>query len=154
MKTRAFSFLSVLCLVLGLLADGQERRPWTAEKPAEPAESQSGPGGIDPVAWERDFDLLLEVRNIPTKGELVAAARLQALTQERDGEQAKLEDVKKRLARLQGTYSTEVLLNEMLQLDVKDFQSVQTKLEEEAKAHRKRLLEIEDQLKHLKPTGG
>ena len=106
------------------------------------------------MTWERDFDLLLEVQKIPTKGQLIASARLAALMQERESEQAKLDDVKKRLALLQSTYTSEALLNEVLRLDAKDFQSVQTKLEDEIRQHTKRLSEIDQQLKRLKPPVG
>jgi hypothetical protein len=133
------------------LAWSQERRPWSAEKPAPQGDDSAS---IDPMTWERDFDLLLEVQNIPTKGQIMASARLEALTKERDTEQAKLDDVTKRLALLQGTYTTEALLNEVLRLDAKDFQSVQAKLQEEIRQHKKRLSEIDDQLKRLRPPTG
>lgn len=151
MRVEAPRLFVAACLLAELLAWGQERRPWSAEKPAPQGEESAA---IDPMTWERDFDLLLEVQNIPTKGQLIASAREAALIQERDSEQAKLEDVKKRLALLQGSYTTEALLNEVLRLGVTDFQSVQTKLEEEIREHSKRINDIDEQLKRLKPPTG
>jgi hypothetical protein len=151
MKKSAPALILAVGLFLASPPRAQERRPWFQEKPSEPEPSA---GSTDPMAWERDFELLLEAQNIPTKGQLVSSARMAALLQERDAEEAKLVDAKKRLAQLRGTYTTEVLLNEMLRLEVRDFQSVQAKLEAEIRLHQRRLSEISDQIKRLKPPSG
>jgi chromosome segregation ATPase len=106
------------------------------------------------MLWERDFDLLLELKNIPTKGQLVIAARRQALEEERGALLARQEDLKKRLAQIQGTYSTEFLLNEMMQLEVSDLQSVQTRLREELRVVSERIAEVEREIRKLGPPTG
>ena len=147
MKTVLGPWILVLVsLAWASQAAAQERRPWASERPgaAGPPSSET-----DPMLWERDFDLLLELKNIPTKGQLLKAARRRALEEEREGLASRQEDLKKRLAQIQGTYSTEFLLNEMMRLDVTDFQSVQAKLKDELKTVTDRLAEVDREMRKL-----
>jgi hypothetical protein len=141
--------IALMCLAWVPQAAGQERRPWAPEKPAAAGSPSSE---TDPMLWERDFDLLLELKNIPTKGQLLKAARRHALEEEREALLSRQEDLKKRLAQIQGTYSTEFLLNEMMRLDVSDFQSVQAKLRDELKVVTERLTEVEREMRKLGPA--
>lgn len=141
-------FLAVLGLAWASQGAGQERRPWSPEKPASASPPSSE---TDPMLWERDFDLLLELKNIPTQGQLLAAAQRRALEEEREALLARQEDLKKRLAQIQGTCSTEFLLNEMMRLDVSDLQSVQGKLKEDLRVVSERLVEVDRQIRKLGP---
>lgn len=149
MKTLWPTALAVLWLATGALA-AQERRPWNTEPAAEPAGTPAPP--TDAMSWQRDFDLLLEVDNKPTRDQVLRVARREALVKERDALQARLDDDKKRLATIQNSYSTEALLQEMIRQDVADFQSVQKNLTDDVRETSRRLTEVRAQIKRLDDT--
>jgi FtsZ-binding cell division protein ZapB len=125
--------------------------------PAGAAAQQASPSQEprqEALAWDRDFDLLLELRDAPTRAEVEAAARRQALTEERDRLSRHLADLQSRLDALQGTYSTETLLNEMLRQGVSDMQTVVANLNREIKAAKSRIAGIDDRLKRFYPQPG
>lgn len=143
------------------------RKPWLVPSvclvlllPALPALCQAAPAGVDkaPVAdealaWDRDFDLLLELKHAPTKTQKAAEDERAALLKERDGLASKVAELKARLAAVEGTYTTEALLTEMLRQDVADMQSVRDNLRRWIKADEDRMSDIDARLKAIAPPG-
>lgn len=151
MRTLRLAAPILLMLIALPPALTQERRPWSPEAPKPPeAEAQ----GFDAMAWERDFDLLLEVENIPTKGQLLLQARREALQNEAERLELKISEARKLQRTLETSYTSEALLQEMIDRGVPDAASVQKNLKEEIRRDGQRLGEIRAQLKRLDQTGG
>lgn len=83
---------------------------------------------VTSAMWERDFDLLLDSGEVPGPEALALAARKADLEAERDRLQQKLDDLRQRQSSIQGSYTTEALLEEMLRQDAHSLQAVQANL--------------------------
>ncbi len=118
-----------------------------------PAGADKAAGADEALAWDRDFDLLLELKNTPTKTQRAAENERAALLKERDGLASKVAELKARLAAVEGTYTTEALLTEMLRQDVADMQSVRDNLRRWIKADEDRMSDIDARLKAIAPPG-
>lgn len=147
-------WIALVSLLAAALAAG-------AQAPPPPPPSAPGAGGAagapapaageEALSWDRDFDLLLELKDVPTRAELDREARRQALIEERERLARALGDLQSRLDSLQGTYSTETLLNEMLRQGASDMQTVVANLNREIKATKAKIADVDDRLKRLGP---
>lgn len=106
------------------------------------------------MAWDRDFDLLLELNKAPTKMQVIQEDRRKALAQERDEVWARLTDLKARLASVEGTYTTEAVLNEMLHQGVGDMITAQDNLKRWIKEDGDRIKELDAKLQKLASEEG
>lgn len=111
---------------------------------ASPREASSGLA----LEWEKDFDLLYDLEGKDPAGE-AAESRRKALELERQGLEARIEELRERLGALTGSYSTELLLREMLTLDVGTLQEVQAILRRELADAERRRKEVEETLRRL-----
>jgi chromosome segregation ATPase len=100
------------------------------------------------LQWERDFDLLYDLEGADPARE-AAETRRRALELERQGLDARIGALRERLGALEGSYSTELLLREMLTLDVGTLQEVQAVLRRELAAAEGRRKEVEEALRKL-----
>ena len=147
--------LALLVVALGTCAQSAPAPAPTPPGGASAAGAVSSQeGGREALSWDRDFDLLLELKDVPTRAELDLAARRRALVEERGRLGRKLADLQSRLDSLQGTYSTETLLNEMLRQGVSDMQTVVANLSRDIKATKAKIADLDDRLKRLGPPAG
>lgn len=114
--------------------------------PSEAPEGESASGLA--LQWEKDFDLLYDLEGADPVRE-AAESRRKALEMERQGLEARIAALRERLGTLEGSYSTEVLLREMLALDVGTLQEVQAVLRRELAAAEGRRKEVEEALRRL-----
>ncbi len=101
------------------------------------------------MSWDKDFDLLLELKATPTKAQEAAEEHRQALEKERAGLADRLDDLQSRLAAIEGTYTSEALLNEMLRQGVGDVQSAQANLRQWIRQDQERAREIDAELQKM-----
>jgi hypothetical protein len=142
-------FLSVFLLLAPAAGAG-------TTPPPQKDEVETGiPPGAEALVWDRDFDLLLELTNEPTPAQLALESKRLAIEKERQVLVARRLDLSRRLESLQGSYTSETLLNEMLRLGVSDLQAVQKTLRDDLKRTDDRIQDLDFQLKRLKtPSGG
>ena len=144
---------AVVCsVILTLLAlAGASYSPRAQSAPAESAKAADA-SGDDALLWERDFELLLELKNIPTRAQIERESRIQELLKERLALQRRLADLNGRMAALQGSYTSETLNNELLRQGVLTSQQAQKNLKDEADQTTDRLREVESQLRRIGAT--
>lgn len=106
------------------------------------------------MAWDRDFDLLLEQKNEPTKAQSEMITQRAGLEQERRNLLEQLGDLRSRLATVEGTYTTEAILSEMLRQGVADMPAAQENLRSWIKRDETRVKEIDARLRRLSAQGG
>lgn len=139
---------AALAILFGALplAGGAQAAPAGAGQPDA--------AGLEALAWDRDFDLILELRKVPSGAQLLKEARRQALEKEKGELQAKVKELQSRLDALQGTYTSETLLNEMLRQGVSDMQSATKNLKDEIHRDQGRIDDLNQSLKRLAAPGG
>ena len=115
--------------------------PTGAQEPPTPAATP--PAQEEAMAWDRDFDLLLELKAAPTKAQVEAEERRASLEKERSELIEHLEDLRSRLSAIEGTYTSETLLNEMLRQGVGDTQAAKDNLGKWIRQDEERLKEVE-----------
>jgi hypothetical protein len=143
--------LSLAIFVLLALAPGVGAAP----APQQAAAKGQPPSNVEALAWDRDFDLLLELSDEPTPAEIALESKMAALEKERQVLVTQRQDLKRRLEALQGSFTSETLLNEMLRLGVSDLQSVQKTLRDDLEQTDDRIRDLDFKLKRLKtPSGG
>jgi transposase len=101
------------------------------------------------MAWDRDFDLLLELKNEPTRAQREVGARRAGLVQERRELVERIDGLRARLAAVEGTYTTEAILNEMLRQGVADMQTARQNLRNWIRQDEDRVKEIDAGLQRL-----
>lgn len=148
--------LAVLAVLL-LAATGSARaqEPPAVKAQASTAEGAAPAGPADEaMAWDRDFDLLLELKKEPTKAQREILTRRAALEQERRTLLEQLADLRSRLAAVEGTYTTEAILSEMLRQGVAGMPEAQENLRAWIERDEVRLKEIDARLLRLSAQGG
>jgi|WetSurMetagenome_2_1015567.scaffolds.fasta_scaffold03782_2 hypothetical protein len=101
------------------------------------------------MSWDRDFDLLLELKAAPTKAQRETQTHRQALEKERAELSDRLDDLQSRLAAIQGTYTSEALIDEMLRQGVGDLESAQNNLRQWIHRDQERAREIDAELQKI-----
>lgn len=130
--------------------------PGIAQMPSgeTPPKSQAPSGaptsaGDEALAWDRDFDLLLEMKNEPTRAQREMDARRAGLLKERGELVETIDGLRARLATVEGTYTTEAILNEMLRQGVADMQTARENLRTWIRQDEDRVKEIDAGLQRL-----
>jgi septal ring factor EnvC (AmiA/AmiB activator) len=121
------------------------------EPPRQSGENRkaASAGDMD-LKWNRDFDLLLDMGDVPTVQQRVDTARRKTLEKERASLEARLADLKSRLASVEGSYTSEAVLKEMLRQDVNDMQTVQSNLKRDVEQTQRKINDVDEALKHLR----
>jgi len=117
------------------------------ETPPPQAPNREGSSALA-LQWEKDFDLLYDLEGADPARD-AAETRRKALELERQGLDARIGALRERLGALEGSYSTELLLREMLTLDVGTPQEVQAVLRRELADAEGRRKEVEEALRRL-----
>ncbi len=116
-----------------------------------PAEEPAPAVDMERMRWEKDFELLLEIAGVPTRGQAELEKNISSLEKEREVLLKRKERLSARLDRLNSSYTSDQLYDEMLEEETMDLsstkKSISSKLEEVAQ----RLEEVEDQLRKLYP---
>ena len=141
--------LAVLFLVAGLFAKPQENPATDAKAP--PAAS-GGTG--EAMAWDRDFDLLLELKKEPTKAQREITSKRADLEQERLNLLEQLDDLRARMAAVEGSYTSEAILGEMLRQGVADMTTAQENLRVWIKRDEAQVKDLDTRMKQLSAQGG
>jgi len=142
--------LPLAVLLLVAVSPGVAQTP-AGETPPKPQVSSGGPAsaGDEAMAWDRDFDLLLELKNEPTRAQREVGARRAGLVQERRELVERIDGLRARLAAVEGTYTTEAILNEMLRQGVADMQTARQNLRNWIRQDEDRVKEIDAALQRL-----
>ncbi len=144
MKT-AYAGTLILCCILAWSAAVAAADPAPASGEARTAPQTSD---MD-LRWNRDFDLLLDMGNVPTVQQEKDTARRKALEKERGELEDSLADLKSRLASVEGSYTSEAVLQEMLRQGVSDMQTAQNNLKREVEQTHKKLDTVNKALRRL-----
>ncbi len=135
----------ILCGVLAWSASVPGAEP----APASGADRKAHEASNMDLRWNRDFDLLLDMGNVPTVQQQKDAARRKALLKERSALEDRLADLESRLASVEGSYTSEAVLQEMLRQGVSDMQTAQNNLKREAEQTRQKLDAVDKALMRL-----
>jgi len=141
-------------LILALVCGSALQASAWAQAPATPSTPQAVDPSTEAMAWDRDFDLLLELNNAPTKTQTIQEDKRKALLQEREKVLAHMTDLEARLAAVEGTYTTEAVLNEMLRQGVGEMLTAQDNLKRWIKEDDDRLKDLDAKLQKLAYRGG
>lgn len=120
-----------------------------AQAPPEPAPQPAAKPQEEAMSWDRDFDLLLELKAAPTKAQRETEERRVALEKERVEVSDRLDELQSRLAAIEGTYTSEALMDEMLRQGVGDLQSAQNNLRQWIHKDQERAREIDAELQKI-----
>jgi FtsZ-binding cell division protein ZapB len=146
---------ALAALLLVTASPAMAQTPSGMAPPAREASSGApAPAGDEAMAWDRDFDLLLELKNEPTRGQQEMDTQRAALEQERRVLLERMDGLRSRLAAVEGTYTTEAILKEMLQQEVADMQTAQENLRNWIRQDEDRVKEIDARLQKLAVEGG
>jgi hypothetical protein len=127
--------------------------------PSRPVRAQQGPlvpgQAADPLltgialSWDRDFDLMYDWETPPEPERAESGRRREGYEMERKALVERLADLELRLATVQGSYSTEALLREMLAQDVASLQEVQVNLQRDIADTERRIKDVDEVLRRL-----
>ncbi len=101
------------------------------------------------LSWDRDFDLIYDWETPPEPERVDFKRRREGYEMERRALEERLADLELRLATVQGSYSTEALLREMLAQDVASLQEVQDNLRRDMAHTERRIKEVDEVLRRL-----
>lgn len=116
---------------------------------SQPSSGTATSAGDEALAWDRDFDLLLEMKNEPTRAQREMDTRRDGLVKERRDLTDRIDGLRARLAAVEGTYTTEAILNEMLRQGVADMQTARENLRTWIRRDEDRVKEIDAGLQKL-----
>jgi len=103
------------------------------------------------LRWERDFELILEIGDVPTRGQEELENSIALLEKEKDSLVKKKERLASRLERLNTTYSSDELYDEMLEEETTDLSATKESISTKLAAVEERLDNIESRLRKLYP---
>ena len=146
--------MAKISLVLALLCGSALWAATWAQSPPAPAVPKDVDPSTEAMAWDRDFDLLLELNKAPTKVQAIQEDKRKAIAGEREEVRAHMAALEARLAAVEGTYTTEAVLNEMLRQEVADMLTVQDNLRRWIKEDDDRIKELDAKLQKLAAEGG
>jgi hypothetical protein len=101
------------------------------------------------LSWDRDFDLIYDWETPPEPERAEYGRRREGFETERRALEERLADLELRLAAVQGSYTTEALLREMLAQDVASLQEVQNNLRRDMADTERRIKEVDEVLRRL-----
>jgi len=115
--------------------------------------SQEPVSGVDMerMRWEKDFELLLEIAGVPTRGQVELEQNISSLEKERESLLRKRDRLSARLDRLNSSYISDQLYDEMLEEETMDLSSTKKSISSKLETVEERLGEIEDKLRKLYP---
>lgn len=115
--------------------------------PEPPAKGQPSP---EALAWDKDFDLLLEEANVPTRGQAVLEKQLASLNHEREMEARRAADLRKRLQDISGNFTLAALAQELGRQGVGDERIARDNLRRQIDEAQKMLAKLDGQIKVTK----
>lgn len=102
------------------------------------------------LTWEKDFELILELNNVPTRGEILKQKEIESLEKELKELLLEKEYLNERLSKLDKPILSSELYEEMLKEDTRDISSTKEKIREKLNKVEERISEIKTSLKKLK----
>jgi chromosome segregation ATPase len=102
------------------------------------------------LSWEKDFELILELQGLPTRGEIKKSTDRETLLKQREDLQEKKKVLEKRLDLLRTPIYTDQLYDEMLEEGTNDINSTKESIEKKLKDVNLKLDEVERKLRNLK----
>lgn len=102
------------------------------------------------LKWEKDFELILELNDVPDKGTVKFKKEKASLEGERQLLIERKESLEKRLELLSAAYSSEELYEEMLEEETTDLSSTKESISKKLEVVKEKLNETEYRLKRLK----
>ncbi|MCI4397991.1 MAG: hypothetical protein JHC34_04050 [Acidobacteria bacterium] len=115
--------------------------------PEPPAQGQPSTGAL---AWDKDFDLLLEEANVPTRGQALLEKQLASLNHEREMEARRAADLRKRLQDISGNFTLAALAQELGRQGVADEKIARDNLRHQIDEAQKMLAKLDGQIKQTK----
>ncbi|MCX7830156.1 MAG: hypothetical protein N2445_03725 [Acidobacteria bacterium] len=101
------------------------------------------------LSWEKDFELILELNDIPTRGQINFKAEKESLEKEKNDLLKKKEILEKRLEILNNPVFTDKLYDEMLLEGTNDVSSTKESIQKKLNSVNERLDEINRKLRKL-----
>ncbi len=102
------------------------------------------------LSWEKDFELILELQDLPTRGEIKKSKERETLLKVKENLQEEKKVLEKRLDLLRSPIYTDQLYDEMLEEGTNDINSTRESIEKKLKDVNLKLDEVERKLRHLK----
>jgi len=127
---------SLILALAALLCAGQEPAPAV---------------DLESLKWEKDFELVLELACIPTKGQVELERKIASLEEERAALMKKKERLSARLDRLNSTYTSDQLYDEMLEEETTDLSSTKDSIALKLAAVNEKLDDVDGKLRKLYP---
>ncbi len=112
--------------------------------PEPPAQNQPSPQAL---AWDKDFDLLLEEANVPTRGQEAIEKQIAALEHEREMTVRHMADLRKRLQDISGNFTLAALAQELGRQGVSDERIGRDNLRQQITDAQKLLAKLDGQIK-------
>ncbi len=123
---------------------------WIRAGEPAPAPPPAAPPSDEAMAWDRDFDLLLEESGSPTLGQLALQAELEAVEREREAVGRREADLRKRLTNITGNYALVAAAEELSRQGVTDLRLARENLQRDIAAAQKRGAELERKARDLR----
>lgn len=101
------------------------------------------------LSWDKDFELILELNNVPTRGEVARKKEKQSLEKEKNELIKKKEILEKRLEKLNNPVFTDELYDEMLLEETNDISSTKESIQKKLDDVNERINEINSRLRKL-----
>lgn len=101
------------------------------------------------LLWERDFELILELNNIPTKGEILREKEIESLEKEKRELLDKKERLEKRLQILSNPILTDELYDQMLEEGTRDVSSTIESIKKKLNTVNEKIDEIDNKLRKM-----
>lgn len=101
------------------------------------------------LSWEKDFELILELNNIPTKGEILREKEIESLEKEKRELLDKKERLEKKLQILSNPILTDELYDQMLEEGTRDVSSTIEIIKEKLDIVNEKIDEINNKLRKM-----
>ncbi len=117
------------------------------EPPEPPQKKAPSPQAL---AWDKDFDLLLEEANIPTRGQVALEKQLASLVHDRDMMAKREASLNQRLQQISGNFTLAALAQELGRQGVNDERTARDNLHREIADAQKAISDLEAKIKDVK----
>ena len=117
------------------------------EAPGQPQKTAPSPQAL---AWDKDFDLLLEEANVPTRGQVALEKQLASLVHDRDMMAKREASLRQRLQEITGNFTLTALAQELGRQGVSDERTARENLRRQIAETEKVIGGLDEKIKDVK----
>ncbi len=117
------------------------------EAPAPPGKQAPPPQAL---AWDKDFDLLLEEAKVPTRGQVALEKQLASLVHDRDMAAKREDSLRQRLQEISGNFTLAALAQELGRQGVSDERTARDNLRRQIADSQKAIGDLDAKIKDVK----